>query len=103
MAVDADATETLRRMLAQGWDGLVVVDGPRTVATVSLAQSLRLLLPDYVETRVVGGSDLNVTAGASHAQAASDIVAALLWLGIMAFAVWLLGWSMNFWWYLGTL
>ena len=35
------------------------------------------LLPDYVVTRVVGGSDLNVTAGASHAQAASDIVAAL--------------------------
>ena len=33
----------------------------------------------------------------------SDIVAALLWLGIMAFAVWVLGWSMNFWWYLGTL
>lgn len=30
-----------------------------------------------------------------------DIVAALLWFMLMAFAVWLLGWSMNLWWLLG--
>lgn len=68
MAVDADATETLRRMLAQGWDGLVVVDGPRTVATVSLAQSLRLLLPDYVED--------DEALASVYAEAQADAVAA---------------------------
>ena len=35
------------------------------------------LLPDYVVTRDVGGSDLNVTAGPSHADRTADIVAAL--------------------------
>lgn len=30
-----------------------------------------------------------------------DIVAALVWLGLMAFVVWILGWSMNLWWLLG--
>lgn len=31
----------------------------------------------------------------------SDIVAALVWLGLVAFTVWILGWSMNLWWLLG--
>lgn len=44
------AGDVVRRLVARGWDGLVVVDGAGApVATVSLAQVLRLLLPDYVE------------------------------------------------------
>lgn len=31
----------------------------------------------------------------------SDIIAVLLYFALMVFAVWVLGWSMNFWWLLG--
>jgi predicted transcriptional regulator len=44
-----DAADVVRRLVAGGWDGLVVTDAGRTLATVSLAQVLRLLLPDYLE------------------------------------------------------
>lgn len=28
-------------------------------------------------------------------------VALLVWAGLMAFAIWLIGWSVNLWWLLG--
>jgi predicted transcriptional regulator len=49
VGVHEDAAAVVRRLVVGGWDGIVVVDGGRTLATVSLAQVLRLLLPDYVE------------------------------------------------------
>lgn len=30
-----------------------------------------------------------------------DVVAAVLWLCLLAFAVWFIGWTMNLWWWLG--
>lgn len=30
-----------------------------------------------------------------------DFVAVLLWLGLLAFAIYMLGWGMNLWWLLG--
>lgn len=30
-----------------------------------------------------------------------DFVAVLLWLGLLAFAIYMLGWGMNLWWILG--
>ena len=50
---DDDASAVVRRLVAGGWDGLVVVEGSgRPLATVSLAQVLRLLLPEYIEEDV---------------------------------------------------
>ena len=48
----SDALDVVRRLVAGGWDGLVVVDDDGPVATVSLAQVLRLALPDYIEDDV---------------------------------------------------
>jgi hypothetical protein len=75
----ADAAETLRRLVAQGWDGLVAVDGPRTVATVSLAQSLRLLLPDFVEddeslARVYAEAEAEALASALVGRRLGDVL-----------------------------
>lgn len=30
-----------------------------------------------------------------------DFVAVLLWLALLAFVIYLLGWGMNLWWFLG--
>lgn len=49
---NSDALDVVRRLVAGGWDGLVVVDDRGPVATVSLAQVLRLALPDYIEDDV---------------------------------------------------
>ena len=52
MHLSSDALDVVRRLVAGGWDGLVVVDDRGPVATVSLAQVLRLALPDYIEDDV---------------------------------------------------
>ncbi len=45
-----DALATVSELVRHRWDGLVVVDdGGRALATVSLAQVLRLALPDFIE------------------------------------------------------
>ncbi len=48
----AEALDVVRRLVAGWWDGIVVVDDDGPVATVSLAQVLRLALPDYIEDDV---------------------------------------------------
>jgi len=50
--LSSDALEVMRRLVAGWWDGIVVVDDDGPVATVSLAQVLRLALPDYIEDDV---------------------------------------------------
>jgi CBS domain-containing protein len=50
---DADALDVVTELVDNHWDGLVIVDGDsRALATVSLAQVLRLALPDYIEDDV---------------------------------------------------
>lgn len=50
---DADALDVVTRLVENHWDGLVIVDDDRrALATVSLAQVLRLALPDYIEDDV---------------------------------------------------
>lgn len=49
---DEDSHDVVRRLVAGRWDGLVVVDDDGPLATVSLAQVLRLALPDYIEDDV---------------------------------------------------
>jgi CBS domain-containing protein len=50
---DADALEVVTSLVDNHWDGLVVVDEKMwALATVSLAQVLRLALPDYIEEDV---------------------------------------------------
>jgi CBS domain-containing protein len=50
---DADALQVVRDLVEHHWDGLVVVDDALApLATVSLAQVLRLALPDYIEDDV---------------------------------------------------
>jgi predicted transcriptional regulator len=50
---DAEALEVVTSLVAEHWDGLVIVDEAMApLATVSLAQVLRLALPDYIEDDV---------------------------------------------------
>lgn len=50
---DADALQVVTDLVHHHWDGLVVVDDAvAPLATVSLAQVLRLALPDYIEDDV---------------------------------------------------
>lgn len=65
---DDDAGWVLRRLVAGGWDGLVVVDdADAPVTTVSLAQVLRLLLPEYIEE--------DVSLASVYAERQSDVLA----------------------------
>lgn len=50
---DADAVDVVTRLVEHHWDGLVIVDNMLApLATVSVAQVLRLALPDYIEDDV---------------------------------------------------
>ena len=50
---DADALRVVTDLVHHHWDGLVVVDDDLApLATVSMAQVLRLALPDYIEDDV---------------------------------------------------
>jgi predicted transcriptional regulator len=50
---DADALDVVTRLVEHHWDGLVIVDENMwALATVSLADVLRLALPDYIEEDV---------------------------------------------------
>lgn len=65
---DDDAGSVLRRLVAGGWDGLVVVDGAGApLTTTSLAQVLRMLLPEYIEE--------DVSLASVYAERQADVLA----------------------------
>jgi predicted transcriptional regulator len=79
VSIGDDATDVVSRLVRAGWDGLVVVDGTRTVATVSLAQVLRLVLPDYIEddeslAGVYGEQQAEVFAAALQGHTVADVL-----------------------------